>query len=110
MAGSMRFAQLRLPDYLPETEEEWLYLGICAAFFAVCGLACGYFVWRKGHMQTLDAEMEVMRTENELRTLREDLGEEERQIREGEESELVEAVLEDSASREESDGAGKTGK
>lgn len=87
--------QLRLPELLPQTEEEWLYLVACAAFFTICGLACGYFVWRKGHMQTLDAEMEVMRTENDLRTLREDLGEEERQVRGGEDAELVEEVLEE---------------
>ena len=90
-------AQLRIPESIPGSEEEWLYLAICAAFFVFLGLACGYFVWRKGHMQTLDAETEVIRTENELRSLREDLGEEERQLRGGEESELIESVLEDKA-------------
>ena len=50
----------------------WYYV-ICAVVFTVSGLIVGYFIWRKGHMQTLDAESEIRRTADELSRLREDL-------------------------------------
>ncbi|MEQ1843126.1 MAG: hypothetical protein ABL994_22210 [Verrucomicrobiales bacterium] len=50
----------------------------CALLFTICGMIVGYFIWRKGHMQTLDAESEIRRTEHELNLLRDDLSSEER--------------------------------
>ncbi len=49
----------------------------CALLFMVCGMIIGYFIWRKGHMQTLDAESEIRRTEQELSLLRNELESEE---------------------------------
>lgn len=49
----------------------------CALLFTVCGMIVGYFIWRKGHMQTLDAESEIRRTEQELSLLRNELNTEE---------------------------------
>ncbi len=69
------------------------YFVICALFFTACGLVCGYFIWRKGHMQTQDAELEIKRTEEELQALRLDLSEEEKGIRfEGESAEIEKLV------------------
>lgn len=51
----------------------WIYYAVCGLFFLICGLMCGYFIWRKGYLQTLDAELEVRRTEDELQNLRHDL-------------------------------------
>ncbi|MAS93170.1 MAG: hypothetical protein CMO55_08235 [Verrucomicrobiales bacterium] len=65
---------------LPEEPGGWIYYGLCALFFTLCGLCCGYFVWRKGHMQMLEAEMEVKRTEDELKSLRHDMSLEEQEI------------------------------
>ncbi|MDF1659716.1 MAG: hypothetical protein P1U58_19025 [Verrucomicrobiales bacterium] len=70
-----------------------VYYAVCAMFFALMGLGCGYFVWRKGHMQTQDAEMEVKRTEAELQALRLDLSEEEKGIRLEHESDDIEKVV-----------------
>ncbi len=52
----------------------------CALAFTLAGLICGYFIWRKGHMQTLDAETEVGRTAAELDKLRDDLRAEEESL------------------------------
>ena len=69
------------------------YYLLCALFFAFCGLACGYFIWRKGHMQMQDVESEVKRTEQELQALMADLSEEEKGIRlEGESAEVNQVV------------------
>lgn len=62
---------------VPTDAEGWLYYGLCAVFFLLCGLVTGFFVWRKGHMQTLDAEAEVERTAEELTRLRGDFESEE---------------------------------
>ncbi|MEM6280160.1 MAG: hypothetical protein AAF733_11815 [Verrucomicrobiota bacterium] len=71
----------------------WVYYVVCAAFFTICGLASGYFIWRKGNMQMHDAELEVRRTTEELHVLREDLREEELGIRvESEETEIQKIV------------------
>ena len=67
-----------------EWQESLIYYAICGIFFVLCGLACGYFIWRKGHMQMLDAELEVKRTENELEAAKEDLQLEEREVGSGE--------------------------
>lgn len=66
---------------LPLGEYGWLYYVICALVFTVAGLICGYFIWRRGHMQTLDAEMEIQLAENELKGLRTDLEWEEKELR-----------------------------
>ena len=78
---------------LPGGESGWAYYVICALFFTLCGLTCGYFVWRKGNMQMQDAELEVKRTAEELQALQEDLSEEEKGIRlDGEGSEVEKVV------------------
>ncbi|MDF1823661.1 MAG: hypothetical protein P1U68_03405 [Verrucomicrobiales bacterium] len=78
----------------PKSEAAGLaYYAICALFFMFCGLACGYFIWRKGHMQTQDAEMEVKRTEAGLQALCLDLSEEEKGIRLESESAEIDKVV-----------------
>lgn len=62
---------------LPEDSSGWVYYVLCALFFLIIGMATGFFIWRKGHMQMLDAEAEVKRTSEELETLREDIAAEE---------------------------------
>lgn len=74
----------------PGGENAWVYYVVCALFFVLCGLACGYFIWRKGNMQMQDAELEVKRTAEELQALQDDLREEERGIRLESESSEVE--------------------
>jgi len=64
-----------------EGQESLIYYAICGIFFVLCGLTCGYFIWRKGQ---LDAELEIKRTENELEAAKEDLHLEEREIGSGE--------------------------
>ena len=71
----------------------WGYLVICAVFFALCGLICGYFIWRKGNMQMHDAELEVEKTAAELQALRTDLDEEEKGIRLEDENSEVEKIV-----------------
>ena len=73
----MKTGALALTISLPgfdglEVDEIWYYPACAFAFFLV-GLILGYFIWRKGHMQTHDAEAEVRRTKEELARLREDL-------------------------------------
>jgi hypothetical protein len=51
----------------------WPYLAICALFFMTLGLVTGYFIWRKGHLQTLDAEAEIRKTGDDLVLLRDDM-------------------------------------
>lgn len=52
---------------LPLGEYGWLYYAVCAILFTLAGLICGYFIWRKGNMQTVDAEMEIQLNESELK-------------------------------------------
>ncbi|MEC5128807.1 hypothetical protein VSU19_18740 [Verrucomicrobiales bacterium BCK34] len=59
---------------------EWIYYAVSGLFFLICGVVCGYFIWRKGYLQTLDAELEVRRTEDELQNLRHDLSLEEDEL------------------------------
>ena len=61
----------------------WPYYALCGLFFISCGLAAGYFIWRKGHLQTLDVESEVRETGKELIKLREDLEIEEEELSPG---------------------------
>lgn len=67
-----------------EGQESFIYYALCGIFFVLCGLACGYFIWRKGHMQMLDAELVVKHTEEELEAVGSDLQLEERELRAGE--------------------------
>lgn len=69
-----------------EGQESIIYYAFCGIFFVLCGLACGYFIWRKGHMQMLDVELEVERTKKELEGVGGDLKLEERELRAGEHS------------------------
>lgn len=90
----MTFAgSIQALSFLPEEPGGWVYYGLCALFFTLCGLCCGYFVWRKGHMQTLEAEMEVSRTEDELKSLRDDLSLEEKELHPMESEPSVEGLL-----------------
>lgn len=68
---------------------EWIYYLVCVVVFLLMGLLCGYLVWRKGHLQTLDAESEVARASRDLRKLREDLRIEENVLRTEEEAEAT---------------------
>lgn len=67
-----------------EGQGSLIYYAFCGIFFVLCGLACGYIIWRKGHLQMLDAELEVKRTEEELDAFQGDLQLEERELRVGE--------------------------
>ena len=75
------FGQVNVPvplEAVPaDGESSQVYYIICAVFFLICGLVCGYFIWRRGHMQMLDAEQEVVRAKSELEALRKDIDEEE---------------------------------
>jgi hypothetical protein len=51
----------------------WPYLAVCAVFFLTLGVVTGYFIWRKGNLQTIDAEAEIRKTGEDLAHLREDL-------------------------------------
>jgi hypothetical protein len=68
-----------LPSLLPGRGSLAYYLA-CAAGFSLLGFVVGYFVWRKGHMRTIDAETEVHRAGVELEALREELGREEARL------------------------------
>jgi len=59
-----------LPAWL--SDRVWYYV-VCAVVFTLAGLITGYFIWRKGAMQTHDAEAEIQRTGEELKRLTEDL-------------------------------------
>lgn len=84
-----------MSDYF-SGEVTWVhYLG-CALLFVLAGLICGYFIWRKGNMQTQDAEIEVRRTEEELKRLRDDLSREEKLIRPEDEDVAIEALIDES--------------
>lgn len=52
--------------------------------FLVLGVFTGSMIWRKGQLQTHDAESEVARTADALERLRQDLALENRALEEGE--------------------------
>ena len=66
-----------LPEF--EIDAKWYYAA-CAFVFLLFGMVLGYFIWRKGHMQMLDAEAEVRRTKAELARLKEDLNAEQGEL------------------------------
>lgn len=78
---------------LPSADSGWAYYVLCGAFFLLSGLACGYFIWKKGHMQMLDAESEVQRTAGDLDALKQDLRLEERELRADSESSEIDRVI-----------------
>ena len=51
----------------------WPHLVACAAVFMTLGIVIGYFIWRKGQLQTIDVETEARKTGEDLAALREDL-------------------------------------
>jgi hypothetical protein len=55
-----------------EIDPLWYYV-FCAVAFTLAGLITGSFIWKKGAMQTHDAETEIKRTSDELKRLAEDL-------------------------------------
>ncbi len=55
-----------------EIDQFWYYV-VCAVVFTLAGLITGSFIWKKGAMQTHDAEAEIQRTGEELKRLTEDL-------------------------------------
>lgn len=59
------------------------YYVAAMVIFLVLGLITGSMIWRKGHMQTHDAELEVARTAETLERLRKDLDLENLAIQEG---------------------------
>lgn len=61
------------------------YYGGSAFVFIVLGLVTGYFVWRRAHMQSLDAEGEVRRSNDQLSRLQEDVKKEEENLSAGSE-------------------------
>lgn len=69
-----------LPAPLGELSNDWLYYAICGILFIIAGVICGYFIWRKGLMQTLDAEMEIEKTKQDLENLRASVEKEEREL------------------------------
>ncbi len=69
-----------LPEFGGFPEAEGWYYVVSALAFALAGLICGYFIWRKGHMQTFDAEAEVRRAAEDLERLKEDLEAEEKAL------------------------------
>lgn len=75
IANREMFVALALPE-----GTEWIYYAASGLFFLISGVVCGYFIWRKGYLQTLDAELEVRRTEDELQNLRHDLSLEDEEI------------------------------
>lgn len=69
-------AELSPPGRMPLLEGElsgWPHLIACAAIFVTLGIVTGYFIWRKGQLQTIDVETEIRKTGDDLAALREDL-------------------------------------
>ena len=83
---------------LPTGDAGWVYYAVCALFFLLMGLFCGFLIWRRGNLQTLDAESEVKKASQDLQDLREDLRTEESVLRTDEEGEEGERAI--SSSRE----------
>ena len=69
-------AELSPPGRMPLLEGElsgWPHLIACAAIFVTLGIVTGYFIWRKGQLQTIDVETEIRKTGDDLAARREDL-------------------------------------
>lgn len=69
-------AELSLPGGMSFLEGElsgWPHFVACTAAFTAMGIVIGYFIWRKGQLQTIDVETECRKTREDLVALREDL-------------------------------------
>jgi hypothetical protein len=73
MSLALLAASIPLPGLEGVSVDGRWYYAACAFLFLLLGLVLGYFIWKKGHMQMLDAEAEVRRTREELARLKEDL-------------------------------------
>ena len=77
---------VEIPANFSELGHGWLYYAFCAIVFITLGIICGHLIWKKGHMQTQDAEMEIAKAEQDLQSLLESVELEERELGSGEES------------------------
>jgi hypothetical protein len=68
--GSSGLGTFSIPGL--EIDPFWYYVA-SAVVFTLGGLITGSFIWKKGAMQTHDAEIEIQRTSEELKRLTEDL-------------------------------------
>jgi len=59
--GLIENRELLVALAIPEGAE-WIYYVASGLFFLSCGVVCGYFIWRKSYLQTLEAELDVRRT------------------------------------------------
>ena len=59
----------------------WLYYAICAALFLFLGLAFGYFIWRRGLLQTYELQQEIRRAEQELENIKNEVSADEKELR-----------------------------
>lgn len=59
----------------------WIYYMICAAVFLFLGLAMGYFIWRRGLLQTYELQQEVRRAEQELENIKDEVAADEKELR-----------------------------
>ena len=74
--SSPLLAELSLAGDLPFLDGDlgaWLYLAISAVLFMALGIVTGNFIWRRGHLQTIDAATEIRKTSEDLTHMREDL-------------------------------------
>lgn len=77
----------------PALLDGWVYYVACGVAFLLAGFLCGFVIWRKGNMQTQEAETEVRETEDELKLLREDILKEERELRPEDDGEAIDELL-----------------
>lgn len=73
MDAAFFLSVLEIPSLGEGRSGALLYLALSAFGFALLGFVVGYFIWRKGDVQTLDAEIEVHRSAVDLDSLREEL-------------------------------------
>lgn len=64
---------LSLPDWGALDWGDIAYYAGCGFAFFTIGFATGYFIWRRGHMQLIDAENEVKNAADQLNRLQDDL-------------------------------------
>jgi sensor histidine kinase YesM len=59
----------------------WIYYMICSVVFLFLGLAMGYFIWRRGLLQTYELQQEVRRAEQELENIKDEVAADEKELR-----------------------------
>lgn len=74
-------SELSLPGQSFAWWNGWIYYTICAALFLFLGLALGYFIWRRGLLQTFELQQEVRRAEQELENIKEEVAADEKELR-----------------------------